>query len=174
MKNVRLHRHQRGVVLPVVLIFMVVMMLLGVSAVRNITLEEKMAANSRSQNLAFQAAEQALRSCEILMQQGQIQTVKILPRGPVEISPGKVQEYWETAAHWSNANSFEVPKSASEAGLNDVMLAAQRPRCMVELMDPVVSTVNPQDQKEQLRITARGVGARNTSVVILQSYIVLL
>ncbi|WP_338845675.1 PilX N-terminal domain-containing pilus assembly protein [Massilia sp. W12] len=169
-----LKHQQHGVVLPVVLIFMVVMMLLGVSAVRNITLEEKMAANSRSQNLAFQAAEQALRSCEVLLQQGQVHLVRILPRGPVEVAANKFQEYWEIPANWNGANSFAVPISASEAQLNNVMLAAERPRCMVELMDPVVSTVNPQDQKEQLRITARGVGARNTSVVILQSYIVLL
>ena len=62
--NASRQRAQSGIVLPIVLIFLVVMTLIGITAIRNVTLEERMAGNSRDQQLAFQAAEEALRFCE--------------------------------------------------------------------------------------------------------------
>ena len=59
---------QSGIALPMVLIFLVIMMVISATSVRNGILEEKMASNARSQQLAFQAAEQALRYCETKLQ----------------------------------------------------------------------------------------------------------
>ena len=53
--------NQHGAVLITGLIFMVVLTLLAVASMRNTGLEEKMAANAQNQNMAFQAAEAALR-----------------------------------------------------------------------------------------------------------------
>jgi type IV pilus assembly protein PilX len=53
--------NQHGAVLITGLIFMVVLTLLAVASMRNTGLEEKMAANAQNQNIAFQAAEAALR-----------------------------------------------------------------------------------------------------------------
>lgn len=52
---------QQGVVLITGLIFMVILTLLAVGAMRMTMLEEKMAGNTRNRDLAFQAAEAALR-----------------------------------------------------------------------------------------------------------------
>ncbi len=52
---------QNGAALIVSLIILVIVTLLGVSAIRSSLLEEKMAAHSYDRNLAFQAAETALR-----------------------------------------------------------------------------------------------------------------
>lgn len=165
---------QHGIVLPVVLIFLVVMMLLGVTAIRNVTLEEKMSANVRNQNLAFQSAEQALRTCETMLQKGDTGSFKILSAGPLANGPNKGKNYWEVAANWKDASiANEVKKSGAETNLGKE-LVAERPRCIIEVMDKVVSTINVQDQKEQFRITARGVGGRDSAVVLLQSYLVLL
>ncbi|MEE9355780.1 MAG: PilX N-terminal domain-containing pilus assembly protein [Methylococcaceae bacterium] len=57
-------RHQ-GAVLPVSLIILLVMTLVGVTSMQTTSLEEKMAGNSKDSNLAFQAAEAALRSGEM-------------------------------------------------------------------------------------------------------------
>ncbi|KAB7623153.1 PilX N-terminal domain-containing pilus assembly protein [Alkalilimnicola sp. S0819] len=58
-------RHaQRGAALAISLILLLVMTLLGVSAMRGTTLEEKMAGNTRNRSIAFQAAEAALREAE--------------------------------------------------------------------------------------------------------------
>lgn len=59
----QLHR-QQGVALVVALILLVVMTLLGLSAMRSVTLEEKMAANTFDRSVSFQAAESVLREAE--------------------------------------------------------------------------------------------------------------
>ncbi len=51
---------QQGAVLAVSLIILLVMSVIGLSAMRSTILEEKMAGNYRNNNIAFQAAEAAL------------------------------------------------------------------------------------------------------------------
>ncbi len=55
---------QQGAVLIVSLLMLLVMTIIGLSAMRSTTLEEKMAGNYRNNNIAFQAAEAALRDGE--------------------------------------------------------------------------------------------------------------
>lgn len=66
MKIIVLHSRsfQCGAALIVSLILLLVMTLLGVSAMQGTVLEEKMAGNFRDRELAFQAAEAALRDAE--------------------------------------------------------------------------------------------------------------
>ena len=64
---------ERGVVLLVALVMLLLVTVLGLASVRMLTLEERMAANSFDRNLAFQAAETALREGEALAQ-WQLQT----------------------------------------------------------------------------------------------------
>ncbi len=54
--------NQRGAVLVTALVFLVIMTLLGITAMSTNTLEERMAGNSQDINRAFQAAESGLRS----------------------------------------------------------------------------------------------------------------
>lgn len=58
-------RSQRGAILVVALMFLVLLTIVGVSSISSTTLEEKMAGNARDQQIAFQAAESALRDAEI-------------------------------------------------------------------------------------------------------------
>lgn len=59
------HRSQQsGAALVVGLIFLVILTLLGLTAMQTGILEERMAGNSRDRNIAFQAAEAALRDGE--------------------------------------------------------------------------------------------------------------
>lgn len=55
---------QRGAVLVVSLIFLLVVTLIAVGSMRNTILEEKMAGNTRDRNLAFQSAESGVREAE--------------------------------------------------------------------------------------------------------------
>ena len=57
-------RGEKGAVLIIALMFVVILTLLGVTAVMTTTMEERMAGNSRDLNVAFQAAEAALRDAE--------------------------------------------------------------------------------------------------------------
>lgn len=55
---------QRGAVLLVALIMLLLLTVLGAAAMRDTSLQERMAGNMRDQSLAFQAAEAALRFAE--------------------------------------------------------------------------------------------------------------
>jgi type IV pilus assembly protein PilX len=57
------HR-QQGIVLVTGLIILLVMTVIGVTAMQSTSLDERMAGNMRSRNVAFQAAEAALREAE--------------------------------------------------------------------------------------------------------------
>ncbi len=57
-------RHQQGAVLIVSLVMLIIMTLLGISAMNNTVMQERMAGNQRNSTLAFQAAEAALRAAE--------------------------------------------------------------------------------------------------------------
>ena len=61
-------RSQRGAVLAVSLIFLVILTLVGVSAMQNTMLEEKMSGNVKDRNLAFQNAESAVREAELFIE----------------------------------------------------------------------------------------------------------
>lgn len=58
------NRHQRGMVLVVGLIFLLLMTIIGTTAIQTTTLDERMAGNMKDRNVAFQAAEAALRNAE--------------------------------------------------------------------------------------------------------------
>lgn len=61
---------QRGTVLLVALIMLLVMTLLGLNSMRGTSLEERMAGNWRDQIIAIQAAEAALREAETAISPG--------------------------------------------------------------------------------------------------------
>lgn len=57
--------HQSGAVLIISLIMLLLLTLIGTSSMQTTSLEEKMAGNFRDRNLAFQAAESAIRDAEL-------------------------------------------------------------------------------------------------------------
>ena len=62
--NFRPLNRERGAVLVVSLIMLLVVTLIAVSSMQGTVMEEKMAGNTRDRNLAFQTAETALREAE--------------------------------------------------------------------------------------------------------------
>ncbi|WP_092354910.1 PilX N-terminal domain-containing pilus assembly protein [Collimonas sp. OK242] len=172
MKNCRRQWHpQSGVVLPMVLICLMVMMFLGFTALRAALLEEKMAANAGSQQMAFQAAEHALRFCANQLQLSPV-AIPQLKQGPVPAGEANSKAYWEIADSWSNSNvSVVVPRMGSEGAA-----AALPARCMVEKLqfdgDLQYRQHLPQ-RRPAYRITARGIGASTAAVVVLQSYLLM-
>lgn len=168
----KVNHMDRGIALPIVLIFMVVMMLLGVTAIRNVTLGEKMSGNLHNQQLAFQAAESALRYCENAMQ-------GIIPAGgptPTAKSPANPNltplpaNLWDVADNWKNDSTVSV--AVPSKPLDGLAIA---PRCMVENMEDYLIFEGNQNKKGEIlqvyRVTARGVGGTDNAVVLLQSYL---
>jgi type IV pilus assembly protein PilX len=138
-------RGQRGVTLIVTLVMLVLITLVGVSSIRNSTLDERMAGNSRDRDKAFQAAEAAVQTC---LSRIQAETYTGTPLVPAASNATPV---WEVAANWSNANSVEIDLGAA------ARLAAQ-PRCIYETLGT-----------GSYRVTGRAVGASDLTVVMLQA-----
>lgn len=151
---------QTGVALPIVLIFVVVMLLIGITAIRNVTLGEKMAGNTRNQELAFQAAEQALRFCENAM-------LTNASTKPTVLTPSITGNLWDVATNWQGANSVAI--ASTLPGVNTA------PRCMVEDVKSTLRLDSTQLKKDDgtqvYRVTARGTGASDNAIVLLQSYL---
>ena len=165
------YRRQTGLILPMLLIFLLVMMLLGFGALRAALLEEKMAANAGNQQMAFQAAEHALRFCENQLQLSP-HIIPLLKQGPIPDGAVNNKPYWEIADSWRNNKvSVAVPRMRSEGAL-----AAAPPRCLVERLQFDADLQYRQQAavpRPAFRITARGVGASSAAVVLLQSYLLL-
>jgi type IV pilus assembly protein PilX len=147
---------------------------LGISVVRNVTLEEKMASSLRNQQLAFQAAEEALRYCEtrILVGDGATLNPPLIEQDP---APQNGPYYWDDQANWTSTTfSIKAPFGAPEAGLTDP-LSANRPKCMVENMGilPNEYPNGPYADKPYYRVTAKGWGGNANVAVMLQSYLTL-
>ena len=158
-------------VLPMLLICLLVMALLGVSSLRTAQLEEKMAANAGSRQLAFQAAEQALRFCENQLQLTPI-AIPLLKQGPLAAADAAPLDYWEMADSWRNDKvSVVVPRIGTEG-----VAPAAPARCLAEHLQfdaDLQFQLYAPPPRPAYRITARGVGASNAAVVLLQSYLLL-
>lgn len=138
MSNYFRHKSHRekGFVLAISMIFLIVMTLLAVAAIKRATLDEKITANLRTQNLSFQAAEKALRFCERFLDLAAgsvtICTAKQPSKVILDPEPGtKKPNAWENDNNWKEGGlSQQIPDAGPDtiAGLD----AASQPRCMVE------------------------------------------
>lgn len=190
--SARQSNHQRGVVLIVALIMLVIMTLLGLSSIRTVLLEERMAGNTFDRSLAFQAAEAALRDGEAVA----LAQSKLSPRNSgfpgatgvyTDAEAGKCPtDYFTDKANycntnglckqpdpdcsprWESSNFKDVWKTASTS----LTTTASKASYFVEYLGGSYPC-NPNKPSEFLacsryRITARS-GDTDRATVILQS-----
>ncbi len=158
--------YQKGAALPISLFILTVMTLVGVSAMNNTLMEEKMAGNIRNVHRAFQSAESALENGESFLNQANLPSF--------ENSSGLYQVTTNGTHRWESVNwSSDTETRASTKSLNNIN---QAPRYIIEEL-PTVSVPNssqvlgftPGDRVEYYRVTARGTGTNDNSVVVVQS-----
>lgn len=166
-------RHnQRGAVLIVGLVMLLLLTIIGVAASRTGLLQEKMAGNMRDRQLAFQAAESALRAGEDILDNAALPAFdgSVAGYGPRVAQPGS-PDWWENSFNWAAQSVL------TNYGLS---IIASQPRYYIERVDSVFATSESGsgvDFESQLkiepdtmfRVTARGAGATDQTVVILQS-----
>lgn len=176
---------QNGVALIISLLLLLVMTLVGITAMRTTTLEEQMSTNMRDRNLAFQAAEAALRDAQAWLN---AQTVRPVPSNtgagnvwtanlPLE-SQGLMNGFndvaFYTGYNWvAGNNSVVYGALTGEPALAGVV---QQPRFFIEEMYFVPDDSSPQTRAQgkgiyHYRITARGVGGSVNAVSYLQTMV---
>lgn len=154
---------QRGSALIVAMVMLLVLTLLGVTAVRNTTLQERMAGNLRDSNLAFQAAERALREGEKFLRS------PTLP--PFTGANGllTMQDEAGEGAFWSAYDWVGNGRTA-----NGVLEVARAPLYVIEELPPVPvaggsERFGPLPDIGFYRVTAQAVGGSAEAVSILQT-----
>jgi type IV pilus assembly protein PilX len=129
MKMDGIPQRQRGVVLVIALILLVVLSLTALYTMRGAILGEKVSKNIRSNEVAAQAAEIALRYCENQIRTGGSITINELP---VTIAAGAMPIQWQKRTNWTNAAGLSVEVPASEMVASGMRPMPILPRCMIE------------------------------------------
>jgi type IV pilus assembly protein PilX len=189
---------QHGAVLIVALLFLVILTILGLTAMSGTTMEERMSGNTRDLNVAFQAAEAALRDAR--------RDINGWPLfGPPRRNP-HVSQYGDAGGAFGTCNTTETERGLCrpwdyKGDINAVMpasivapldianqyarygeftgapeirgtrneLLAQQPRYIVEQFCLQGGvSIGGEDYCKWYRITARGYGVNPNSQVTLQ------
>jgi type IV pilus assembly protein PilX len=174
---------QRGVVLFVALILLLILSLLGVTAARMQTTEERMARNEDNRQIGAQAAEAALRAAEAGLATGVYSSTQFAnnTNGFYELNPatGSVLQ-GPPALNWSTPGAaITYPDPANPMPpLTALPAAAQSPKYIIENL-PAVAMPGDSINQEQYaapvspvtvyRVTANATGADSSSTTILQS-----
>lgn len=145
-------KHQRGVVLVVALLMLMILSILASMSIRGASSTEQVANQSRQKALAQQTAEAALRFCEQSVQANALNAATGFAPEAAPVGAG-TKFTWETMANWDAmappASLRVVPIAASgDAGANVYFTRA--PECMSQLTTPANSKV--------FVTTARGFG----------------
>jgi type IV pilus assembly protein PilX len=174
-----LHNRQRGFVLVVSLIFLLVMTVLAVTAIKRSILDEKVNGNLRQQNLALQAAETALRHCEkSLAATGPGGNLPLVPGTTHTLNGIKINPYpaslelvsitppapvkWTELSNWTTENAKTIDLSLTPH-------VAEPAKCMIEEY-PMKDLLKAKIYVAYV-ITARGVGGTVNATVWLQQTI---
>ena len=175
----KLISQQCGISLVIVMIFLVILSVLGISAMQSSTLGSRVARNEADRTLAFQAAEAALRDGEL-----DIKNLKANNTACVAASPGcRVESIsrgdgfdttctlglcdsrafttpvWEDTTRWTTTGASVAYGAYTAAAALPVV--SRQPRYILEYF--------PLGDSVIFRITAVGFGANTSTQVMLQS-----
>lgn len=163
-------RQQTGAVLIVGLIFLLVMTMLGLTAMQTTTLEEKMSGNMRDRSVAFQAAELALRVGEDVVFSGPPSSGNGVYDVQTNPAPDEtVEANWNTAGNYMAwpAGVLQLPTTSRNYQAYPAL--NEQPKFWVETR-PGRSPLEASTPRETVyTITARSTGASGTAPVTLQS-----
>lgn len=170
-------RREAGAVLVVGLVMVLLISIIGVSAIRGSNLQESMAGNIRERNLAFQASESALRIGEGMVSDQ-------VSRPLMTDSQGLYNDTFRTPASsiltFSNADWIDATKvRVATLTLDDV---SREPTYIIEQLDPDIglgaamegSAIDLEGMQNTgditpYRVTARGFGGSVNSIKTLQT-----
>lgn len=174
-------KKQSGAVLVMALLMLFVLTLIGVSSMNTTSMEEKMSGNTRNRQLAFQAAETAVRDAERYItnninnptaQFTASGTGGLYTLGNGPSSSEAVDKNW-----WANTTN---PRLTYAGTTQDIKSAPQYTiEYLGETQQSEASSVNlfggeqgsgGQGSIQTFRITVRGTGLTNNSVVVIQSH----
>ena len=169
-------KRQSGVALFISLVMLLILTVLGLSSVQTTTLQERMARNARDTNLAFQAAESAVKDAEASIETFS-SLVQFTASGANDAGYYFEGDY-DAAANWTNRNWTSGSGYIVAPTVIDGV--AEPPKYIIEHLKTVVSDNDSlnldnigQDsgsgRAQIFRITVFGTGGTSTAHVMIQS-----
>lgn len=186
---------EKGSVLVLCLLFLVVLTLLGLAASNNTLVQERMAGDEREINVAFQAAESGLRGGEVWLRQQLV--APIAKQGSLCISnsckashdvwtKGSVPDVLKPAdgsgtagADWldwdDDARDYVTVSARALKSYDEDLLVddPNQPKFVIEFSDFEVDSltvgIGVPTGRSLYKVSARGRGAKETSETIVQS-----
>ena len=172
---------ERGISLVLVMIFLVILSVLGISAMQSSTLSSRIARNESDRNLAFQAAEAALRDAENDIAyrrfdrsacastisgcrtfEGLLNFDAACTNGLCDtVGAGLATNFWETASFWTATGNSQV--YGSHTGAAALPVVFRQPRYLIEGFQVGL------DGSTVYRVTAVGFGASESTQIMLQT-----
>ena len=173
-----IRRKQRGAVLVTSMLLLLVLTIIGVTAMQMSRMQERMTGNTRDRNLAFQAAEGAARAGEAVIRQQVLKPVscsaspcQVWQQPPIAGAPlaapnpnGRVD--LQSGNWWRDANVVTTV-AALAPGLNEAPAYAIEELAYVRTDGGVV--LGEEDGRDFYRITGRSTGGSGLAEVIVQT-----
>jgi type IV pilus assembly protein PilX len=158
--------YQSGAVLIISLIMLLLLTLIGTTGMQSTSLEEKMAGNIRDKNLAFQAAESALKASE-----ASLISPAVLP---TFTDAGTGGFYKDTStiptASAILTDSFWTTNPVATSSVSTLGNGITTPVYIIQQLPAACfGTCPPGSTSTPYRITVRATGGTTNAVVILQS-----
>lgn len=152
---------QRGMVLIISLLFMLIMMLAALSVMQGSTMQEKMTGNNRDRQLAFQAAESALRAGETYLGGGSLGTFAdsdgLYTQGTLP------RDVTATGLSWRSLDSTPAGAVAAPQYLIESFIRPDQTQSLSLAADEAV------EPEILYRVSAKGFGSTERSQILLQS-----
>lgn len=171
-----LPHHQHGMALVMALVFLVLLTLLGITAMSTSSLEEKMAGNTKDRGLAFQAAESALLHGETWI----ANQVNLPIFDPTDTTDGLHLPSTTSTPIWTDDGGSTVWDGNDYKNLSGLTKVASQPKVIIENLGPVRDVSDSitipgagrtitYGGTNAFRVTARGVGGTAFASVMVQS-----
>ncbi|BAZ93315.1 hypothetical protein TspCOW1_17460 [Thiohalobacter sp. COW1] len=158
-------RRQQGAILAVSLIMLLVMTLIGVTAMQNTIMEQRMAGNTRDINLAFQAAEAALREGEVALEAASLPDFDGTTDGyykAEDIAIGNPQVWEAPGTVWiTYPDSLDGVPTPPEYVLEELMPVKQAGGSL--------AADEPLPEVSMYRVTSRASGSSSDTQIMLQT-----
>lgn len=177
----RINQGQKGAVLVVSLIILLLMTIIGVTSMRTTIMEERMAGNMRDRMLAFESAEAGLKFAQDFIESNVVSLGSFDDDGSDglyddSVPQDKTKNIWEVI-DWTGSDAGNNNKAISGSAMTGINTA---PRFVIQHYGSIEVEVDKTNlsgygqntgagEVQMFQITARGTGGSNNAVVILQS-----
>lgn len=168
---------QQGVALIMALAFLMILTIIGVTALSTTSLQEKMAGNVQDKHTAFQAAESALRQAESVVEGWASKPdFTVNTNGLFMPQPAGTDPWWYSV-DWTDTTNTVLAYTGTIAEVN------QLPAYIIEDLGSLAGSTGGTGSivtgfappaatsggASMYRITARGVGRSDSAVAVVQS-----